>query len=363
MGRMLTEAALPMGFKVIVVDPSDNCPAAQAGAEQIKADFYDAQAIEQLAAKADYVTVESEHINTDVLERIAEKGKPVNPAPQTVALIQDKLLQKRFLQDAGIPVADFAEIVGAESASNILAGFDGKMVVKTRTGGYDGYGNRVVTSPAELDSALRDFQGKDLYAERFVPFEKELAVMAVRDQAGEIVTYPVVETIQQNNVCHEVLAPAAVQDDTRHQAEKIALQVAREFDGAGAFGVELFLAPGGSVLVNEIAPRVHNSGHYTIEACQTSQFENHVRAITGLPLGSTSLKVPAAVMVNILGYREGPAEPGGIEAAEADGHTKVHIYGKAESRIGRKMGHLTSVGDTVEAALEFAEEASESIHI
>lgn len=360
---MLTEAALPMGFKVVVVDPTDNCPAQQAGAEQIKADFYDAAAIQQLAEKADYVTVESEHINTQVLSQLAAQGKPVNPSPDTVQLIQDKLVQKRYLRDAGLPVADFAEVTGHDSASKLLESFGGKMVIKTRTGGYDGYGNRVVASNAELESALSDFKGKDLYAESFVPFQKELAVMAVRDKAGGIVAYPVVETIQQNNVCHQVLAPAGINDDARQQAEQVALQVAREFDGAGAFGVELFLTPDGIILVNEIAPRVHNSGHYTIEACQTSQFENHIRAITGLPLGPTGMRVPAAVMINILGYRQGPAGPGGIEAAEADNHTKVHIYGKAESRVGRKMGHLTSVGDTVEAAREFAEEASESIYI
>lgn len=357
LGRMLTEAALKLGYKVIVIDPNDSCPAAQAGAEQILADFYDAAAIKSMAKKADFITVESEHVNTDALGELAEQVKPVNPAPQTIALIQDKLAQKRFLAEAGVPVADFVEITDVASAQKALQDFGGKMLLKTRHGAYDGRGNAVVNSPAELEKALKSFKGQALYAEKFVPFTKELAIMIARGQDGQIAAYPVTETIHERNICIETMTPAEVSEQDREQAEKVAHQVAEHLKGAGVFGIEMFLTDDGQVLVNEIAPRVHNSGHYTIEACQTSQFENHIRAVTGMKLCPTDLKVPAAVMINILGERDGPADPKGIDKAEQDPHTKVHIYGKSQTRVDRKMGHLASTGQTVQEARRRARQA------
>lgn len=363
LGRMLTEAALPLGFKVIVIDPNDNCSAAQAGAEQIKAGFYDAAAIQQLADRADFITVESEHINTDMLADLTNRGKPVNPAPQTVALIQDKLLQKRFLRDTGLPVADFVEIVGLDSALTVLETFGGQMIIKTRRDAFDGRGNFVVKNRQDLDQAFTAFKGKPLYAEQFVPFEKELAVMVARDSQGNVATYPIVETIQQRNICLEVLAPAAISQTAQQAAEQLALEVAGHLEGAGVFGIELFLTPDGQIVINEIAPRVHNSGHYAIEACQTSQFENHIRAIAGLPLGPTDMKVPTAVMVNILGERDGPVELKGLEEAKQIPGVTVHLYGKSPTKIDRKMGHITATGDTLEEARQKAEAARKAISI
>ena len=362
LGRMLTEAAKPLGFTVIVLDPTENCPAAQVGAQQIVGDLYDEAALRSLAAQSDYLTIEIEHLNANLLEELAAGGKPVNPAPKTIAVIQDKLAQKRFLQQHGIPVADFAEITDTASAEKALAAFDGRLLLKARHGAYDGRGNAVVKNPAELTAALARFKDQPLYAERFVPFTKELAVMVARDRQGRVATYPITETVHERNICVKTLTPARVPAAAAKQAEQLAVGVAEHLKGAGVFGIEMFLTSDG-VLVNEIAPRVHNSGHYTIEACTTSQFEQHIRAITGLPLGPTDMTVPAAVMINILGERNGPVELRGLEEASRDPHTKVHLYGKSPTKIDRKMGHITATGRTVEAAEARAQKARAALSI
>jgi 5-(carboxyamino)imidazole ribonucleotide synthase len=363
LGQMLTEAALPLGFQVTVLDPTANSPAKQAGAAQIIKD-YTPEAIKELARQADYLTTEFEEgLDPQVLTELVKSGVKLNPAPETIARILDKFEQKIYLSKQGVAMGPFTAIGSKEDAYKALEQYGGKMLIKTRRGGYDGYGNRVVNSQQDVDQALQDFAGKPVYAEAFVPFIKELAVMVVRGQDGEIATYPVVQTIQQNNICHEVLAPAEVPPAAAAAALNMAKTVAGQFSGAGAFGIEMFLTDDGEVWLNEIAPRVHNSGHYTIEACATSQFENHVRAVTGLPLGPADMKAKAAVMINILGDHNGPSAPAGVAEAEKGGHTKVHIYGKAETRIGRKMGHLTSIADTVEEALNYAREARKLISI
>lgn len=357
LGQMLTQAALPLGFKVIVLDPGDNCPAAQAGAKQIVKN-YDQANIEELASQVNFLTTEFEEgLDPNGLEKLAN----LNPSAKTIGLILDKLAQKDYLSKNGVAMGAYAAIEPAAEAYKLLDEYGGKMLIKTRRGGYDGYGNRVVLTRQQIDQALKDFEGKPVYAEAFVPFAKELAVMVVRGNDGQVATYPVVETIQKNNICHQVLAPAQVDESIRQKALAMAKQVAGLFDGAGAFGIEMFLVDG-EVYLNEIAPRVHNSGHYTIEACTTSQFENHIRAVTGMELGPTDMTTPAAVMINILGERNGPVELGGIEAAEALG-AKVHIYGKSPTKIGRKMGHITVTGDNLEEVRERAEAARKLISI
>lgn len=363
LGKMLTEAALPLGFKVSVLDPIPNSPAAQSGAQQIVKD-YSEESLKELASKSDYLTTEFEEgLDPEVLEALSQSGVKINPAPQTIALILDKYNQKQFLKDRGIAMGDFMALENVQDAYDALENYGGKMLIKTRRGGYDGYGNRVVSSKENIDQAFEDFKGKAVYSEAFVPFVKELAVMVVRSGDGEIVTYPVVETIQKNNICHEVIAPAQVYQTIQDQALNMARQVAELFEGAGAFGVEMFLTQDGKVLLNEIAPRVHNSGHYTIEACETSQFENHIRAVTDMPLGSTEMKVPAAVMINLLGERNGEVDLQGLEEAEFDPNTKVHIYGKSPVKVGRKMGHITSTGTDIEEAKARAYKAQNLIKI
>jgi phosphoribosylaminoimidazole carboxylase PurK protein len=287
----------------------------------------------------------------------------LSPSPQDIRIIQDKYAQKEFLQKNGIAVAPFTKINTFESAISALNEYGGKMLLKTRFGAYDGRGNKVVSSEAELPAAIEAFGNAELYAERFIPFVKELAVMVGRDMQGSISTYPVVETIHQRNICVEVLAPAQVSEAIAAQATAIVRSVAELMHGAGVFGVELFLTPDGQILLNEIAPRVHNSGHYTIEACRTSQFEQHVRAISGLPLGDTTMVVPTAVMVNILGERNAAVDLTGVSAVLTHPATSLHMYGKSPTKIDRKMGHITTTGTDPRAVKGHAEQARKELTV
>jgi 5-(carboxyamino)imidazole ribonucleotide synthase len=363
LGRMLTLAALPLGFRVVVINPSPDSPAAQAGAAEIVSDLYDPKALAQLAGQADYITIEIEHLDAGALQQIAALGKPVHPAPHTIQLIQDKLQQKEFLRSAGIPVAPFVAITDPKNAREAQKRFGGKMIIKTRHGAYDGRGNMVVKTEADIKKALALFAGRQLYAEQIIPFKKELAVIIARSINGEVKTYPVAETIHKRNICVEVRAPAAISAAAQNRANYLALQVAKHLEGAGVFGIEMFLTDDDKVLVNEIAPRVHNSGHYTMDACRTSQFEQHIRAITGLPLGHTGLLTPAAVMVNVLGERDGPTDLRGLDEALAVPHTSLHMYGKSPTKIDRKMGHINATGQTIAQAKSRARQARRKLKI
>lgn len=361
LGLMLAEAANTLGMQTIVLDPTPDCPASKA-ARQVVGDFHDFDTVMAFGKEADVLTFEIESANADALAALSRGGLPVHPTPGTLAFIKDKLLQKNFLYDRNIPVAPFMEIERIEDAIEAGERFGFPYVLKARSGGYDGRGNATITRAEDIASAFEKLAGAKLYAEAFVNFSKELAVVAVRTTEGDIRTYPVVETIHERHICLEVLAPAPVSEDVRKKAETLAHNVLESFEGAGVFAIEMFLR-NGEVLVNEIAPRVHNSGHLTIEACETSQFENHVRAVTGMPLGSTALVAPAAVMLNILGERVGPAEPKGIEEAKALGGVSVHIYGKKETKPDRKMGHLTTIANSLPEARAKAEDAWRRVSI
>jgi 5-(carboxyamino)imidazole ribonucleotide synthase len=362
LGRMLTVPAKQLGFDVVVVDPGENCPAAQVGAEQIVGDLYDKEALKKLAEKSDFITVEIEHLDTKELEAIEKLGQPVNPSPRIIRLIQDKYRQKVFLREAGIPTAEIAEIT-EENAVQIFKKFGGKMLLKTKRGAYDGRGNMLVKSHKDLERGLKQFADAQLYAEKFVPFVKELAVMVVRSKDGEIKSYPIVETIHERNICIEVLAPAEVSEPVAKKAEELAREVVEKLGGVGVFGIEMFLTRDGKVLINEIAPRVHNSGHYTMDACATSQFEQHIRAVTGLPLGDTKMLVTSAVMMNILGERNGPTEVKGLREALTIEDVSVHLYGKSPTKIDRKMGHINAIGEDLQAVRRKAEKARKAVSI
>jgi 5-(carboxyamino)imidazole ribonucleotide synthase len=360
LGRMLTEAALALGFNVVVLDPGANCPARQVGAEQIVGQLNNKSSILALAKRSDFMTIEIEHVDAVVLQRIADSGVPVNPAPSTIRLIQDKYAQKVFLQKNGIPTAPFIKLDDAAQASIQFDRYERAMIIKTRLGAYDGRGNIVIKTYDDIPDAFYQFQGQAVYAEKIIGFEKELAVMVARDWEGNVETYPVVETIQQRNICTEVLAPAPVGDDVTELATQLARQVAELLDGAGLFGIEMFLTTDGQVLVNEIAPRVHNSGHYTLDASMTSQFEQHVRAVTGLPLGPTEMLMPAAVMINVLGERDGPTDIQGVEAVLSTPETNLHL---SPTNVDRKMGHITATGRTLQEARDRARAARRSLSI
>lgn len=287
----------------------------------------------------------------------------VEPHPQTLRTIQDKFNQKEFLAQVHprVPMGPFALVRSIRHLQDVAAEYGYPLMLKSRKMAYDGRGNYVLNSLNDINYALKTLCGTEdsddeqvwdsLYAEKWVPYVKELAVMVAKGADGQVVAYPCVETVQKNNICHLVYAPAPVSHEIEERAKKISMDAVRHLHGSGVFGVELFLLHDGSIVLNEIAPRPHNSGHYTIEACFTSQYEQHLRAVTGLPLGSTELKCGASVMVNILGTADGASGMSEVidicrRALSIPG-ASVHLYGKKECRLNRKMGHINIVGSTL----------------
>lgn len=364
LAKNLTLAALPLGFKVIALEPAKTNIAVQAGAEPIYADLYDKKAIRQLVKKSDYVTVEIEHLDTKALAKAARWTKTkVRPTAKTVELIQDKYSQKLFFQKHGVPLGPFKKISTKDDARMLLKEYGTPIMLKTRFGAYNGLGNFLVKNPSDLEAGWDKLGKANLYVEQIIPFAKELATMAARDTKGNIVLHPIVETIHDRNICHETLAPANINRAANVTAKKLAKQVLNALKDVGIFGIEMFLTRDGKVLLNEVAPRVHNSGHYTLDGCLVSQFEQHIRAITGLPLGETKLIVPAAVMINILGERNGPTRVSGLEKALEIQETAVHIYGKSPTKVDRKMGHITATGKTLSQARKRARLARKHLTI
>lgn len=364
LAKMLTTAAYRMGLRVAVIEHGADSPAGMMTHLEFSDGWTNPTALERFIAVSDIVTLENEFIDPAVLEQIAEK-RVIFPAPATVALVQDKLTQKQTFAAAGIPTTDFAALSSIDDAVQFGAEHGFPFVIKTRTLGYDGYGNSTVRNAGDCTGAwLRFTEGeapRKLMAEKFVNFTKELAVMVARNRRGEIAVYPCVETIQERHICRAVIAPAPVAPELQAKAQEIALACVEAIGGVGIFGVELFLTGDGHILFNEIAPRPHNSGHYTIEACYCSQFENAVRAVCNLPLGSPEMITPAAVMINLLGERRGTGVPDSVTDTLRFGKASLHLYGKSESRPGRKMGHITALGQTLDEAKEEAAGAANAL--
>ncbi len=348
LGMMLTEAAKRMPeyiSDVIVLDPTPNCSAVQVGAKQIMADFKDEKAILELASKVDILTYEIESGNSEVLKN-AESKTVINPSPETLRIIQDKYLQKTFLSQNKIPVTDFVEIKSLDDLREKIRQFGYPALLKARKDAYDGRGNYKIKSDDELDKAYNTFAGKTLMLERFVDFKMEVSVIAARNTKGQIATYPVVENIHENNILKITIAPARVSNTVADQAKKIAHDTMDVLHGAGVFGIEMFVTKDDRVIINEIAPRVHNSGHHTLQSSKTSQFEQHLRAILGLDLGDTGLIHPT-IMYNILGSDEFSGKYKLEELSVENLYLKM--YGKAESKPQRKLGHfnLVDIKDTL----------------
>lgn len=358
LARMTAYAAFRLGMRVHIMERTAGSPAGAIAHREVVGTPADHELLVRFASECDVVTLESEFINETHLAVIEASGVPLYPRAGSVALIQDKLRQKRTLQAAGVPVAPFQAIADSDEAAAFGERHGYPFILKSRRGGYDGYGNATIHSPEEIEPGRRKITGggdrDELYGEAFVRFTKELAVMIVRGRDGATAAYPVVETVQRDHICNFVMAPAAVEPGAAARALEYAQRSVEAIGGVGIFGVELFLTDEGDVLVNEMAPRPHNSGHYTIEGCVTSQFENHLRAVMGWPLGSTALRAPGVAMVNILGDADGPGTIADYAAALADAGAHLHLYGKAESRRGRKMGHVTVLAGTPEEALRRA---------
>jgi len=345
LGRMLGEAAGPLGIEVVVADPTPDCPAAPVVRDQLVGDFDDPETLRALGERADVLTYEIELADPDVLERVGERtDTPVHPHPETLRTIQDKHVQKRRLADAGVPVPAFRAVDSAEELRAACEDLGYPAMLKAREGGYDGRGTVLVESAADVETAFASIEGPAM-VEAFVDFARELAVIGCVG-ADEVDTFPVTETVHEAEILRTTLSPARTDPAVRDRAREVALGVLDAMAGRGVFGIELFETPDGEILLNEIAPRPHNSGHWTIEGCHTSQFAQHLRAVTGRPLGSTARRAPT-VTRNILGHVDGrqPARLDGVEGLLAADRCTLHWYGKREVYDLRKMGHFTLVGD------------------
>ncbi len=364
LAKMLAQAAYRLGLRVAIIEHGADSPAGRMTQLEFAAGWHCADALNAFAEASDIITLENEFVSPELLDSLAQR-RPVYPSPESVRRVRDKLVQKQTMAAAGIPTPAFAAV---ETPDDVLAfahrhGFP--VVLKSRTFGYDGYGNATLTAAEELPASWNTLQQRaheaGMLVEEFVPLEKELAVIVARSRRGELAVYPCVETVQQDHVCRVVYAPAPIPEALRRRAQELAVACVEAIDGVGVFGIELFLRQDGVILFNEIAPRPHNSGHYTIEACYTSQFENAIRAICGLPLGSPEMFVPAAVMINLLGVRSGSGIPESVTAALRLGKGWIHLYGKHSSRPRRKMGHVTAVGATLQEAYQLAQQAADGI--
>ena len=343
LGMMLTEAAknLPEYIsKVIVLDPTKNCPAARVGAEQIVADFKDKNAIVELSIQSDMITYEIESGNSEVLESL-KAPVSVNPSPATLRIIQDKFTQKTFLKKNGIPVPEFLQIESLTDLKEKIPTFGYPVLLKARRDAYDGRGNFKIENHDQAESAYKLFEGRHMMIEKQVDFKMEVSVIAARNTIGDIATYPVVENIHEENILEMTIAPARVDTSIAKNAENIAKKTMEVLHGAGVFGIEMFVTHDNQILVNEIAPRVHNSGHHTLQSSDTSQFEQHLRAILGLQLGSTRLK-HYAVMHNVLGPKDfsGKYKPITLENKEG---VYLKMYNKDEAKPQRKLGHINII--------------------
>lgn len=364
LGMMITEAAKNLSneiSEIIVLDPTENCPAAQAGAKQIVGDFKDEDAIVKLAEQSDIITYEIESGNTDVLSKVKAE---IEPSPSTLSIIQDKLLQKTFLLENKLPISQFYEITSLDDLREKINELGLPVLLKSRRDAYDGRGNYKISSLEEIEKAYQYFDGKSLMVEKFVDFKMEVSVIAVRNTNGEIVAYPLVENIHEDNILKMTIAPARVSDDVINDAGEIAKKTMEVLKGAGVFGIEMFIDQNDKILINEIAPRVHNSGHHTLQSCRTSQFEQHLRAILGLELGSTDL-IHRTIMCNILGPNgfEGKYKPVEIQK---DG-VYLKMYGKDVSKPQRKLGHFNVVdlndSESIARLFEIADEIKNSLLI
>lgn len=364
LGMMIAESAKKMPehiSKIIVLDPTKNCPAAQVGAEQIIADFKDKDAIIELAEKSDIITYEIESGDSNVLKSVEDKAE-IEPSPETLQIIQDKFLQKSFLKDNKIPVPEFIEISSISDLEEGLKKFGYPALLKARRDAYDGRGNFKIVSDVQITEAFDYFAGQKLMLEKFVPFIMEVSVIAIRNTKGQIKTYPLVENIHEQNILRQTIAPARVSEEVARKAESIANTTMTVLKGAGVFGIEMFVTQDNEIVINEIAPRVHNSGHHSLQSSETSQFEQHLRAILGLELGSTKLVHPT-IMYNILGSKsfEGKYRP--ITLSEPNVFLKM--YGKEISKPLRKLGHFNLTaknGETIEHLLDRLEPLKEKVN-
>ncbi|MEM8642795.1 MAG: 5-(carboxyamino)imidazole ribonucleotide synthase [Cyanobacteria bacterium P01_G01_bin.54] len=343
LAAMTVPYAKKLGVNLVVQTPHRDDPAAQLVTDVVLGAIADCDVTAQLSDRVQVITFENEFIELTGLAQLAEHGVCFRPSLSALAPLLDKYEQRCYLQQLGLPVPQFS-LLNAETITTLAPQFGFPLVLKARRHGYDGRGTFIVRTDAELDTLWNQLGQPELLVEQYIPFEQELAVMAARDIMGRVVVYPVVETQQKDQVCHRVIAPAAIAATLVQQICTAATTLLNALEGVGIFGIELFLTPEQKILINEIAPRTHNSGHYTLDACDISQFELHLRAVMGQPLPEPQLTCAGAVMVNLLGYEDSTSDYATVRAAIAAlPKTHVHWYGKTAARPGRKLGHVTTI--------------------
>lgn len=367
LARMSALEAFKLGIQVVSYASSKGQePLECVTPHQHKGSFDDTEALLRFARDCSVITLENEFLDSGLLNEIQQKsGTPIFPSPETFRLIESKLVEKNTFQKAGIPVAPFALVRSEEDFKTFGDTHGWPFILKSSKGGYDGYGNALVGS---LEEAIQAFsklggsKGHDILAEAFIPFEGELSVTVARNHTG-IAVFPCVETIHENHILQKVVAPATVSAELQKKAQETAITAIEAIDGVGVFTFEFFHTKYGTLLLNESAPRPHNSAHYTMEACNHSQFALHVRAVLGLPLPTPEMVAPAAVMINILGTQNRPALIENIHSCLQKKRGYVHIYGKADSKKGRKMGHFTLLGDDGKKLLTEADACLQNIEM
>lgn len=358
LGRFFVIAAHEMGYKVTVLDPDKNSPAGKIADVHLCAAYDDVSALDQMAATCDAVTTEFENVPAATLDYLA-KSLTVSPAAASVAIAQHRVMEKNFIRDAGLPVAPFVIV---KQASDLPEDGDSiyPAILKVARFGYDGKGQARVSSKAQAQAAFESFKHEECVLEKMLKLDYEVSVVLARDAAGNVATFPTAENQHLNGILDVSIVPARGDLAVRDEAQRLAVKVAEKLNYVGVLGVEFFVCDG-QLLVNEMAPRPHNSGHYTIDACVTNQFEQQVRVMAGLPLGNPRLH-SNAVMVNILGDSWKGAEPA-WDKAFAETSLKLHLYGKHEPRPGRKMGHFTVIGESADEVLDHALQARNDLGV
>jgi 5-(carboxyamino)imidazole ribonucleotide synthase len=354
LGKMIGIEAKRMSMKLVYLDPDMNCPASTLADQMIVSEFKDEKSILELAGKVDVLTYEIELANSSVLRDLESRGHSIHPASGVLNTIQNKLRQKKFLKTKGMPVPAFEEVTSVEQVKKICKEFGYPSVLKACEDSYDGRGNFLVRSASDVERGIKYFEGRRCMIEKYIHFTKEISVMVARNTRGQIVSFPVVQNIHTNGILDTTIVPSGENRRVESNAKSIAEKVVKSLRGVGIFGIEMFLKDN-KIMINEIAPRPHNSGHYSIEACSVSQFEQHIRAILGLPLVEPRLLSPV-VMMNILGIPDYSGEYSfkGIEKALSVPGLKLHFYGKRITKPQRKLGHFTVTAERMEEALSRA---------
>lgn len=350
LGRMMALSAKEMGYKIAVLDPTPNSPCGQVSDIEITAEYSNIEAIKQLAQVSDVITYEFENIDVNALEYLDEHSY-LPQGSELLKLTRNRLTEKTAIQNLGIKVAPFRLVENDEQFSEAVKAIGLPAVLKTTTGGYDGKGQVVLRTEEDFVEALELVKKQQCILEGWVPFEKELSIIVARNSNGEVSTFPIAENVHINQILHTSTVPANTSNFVIETAENYAKKVASSFHLVGVLAIELFVTEDEQVYINELAPRPHNTGHYTMEAVETSQFKQHIRAVCNLPLGNTELLKPV-VMVNILGEHVEEV----LNVMQNDSTLNVHLYGKEESKKGRKMGHINIMAASTELAMQKVKE-------